>query len=66
LDEDGRAFAIKTGHTIVMASPKEINIMREKMQPVLDAYVKSMAEKGLPGREALDWCLNYLKTAPTE
>jgi TRAP-type C4-dicarboxylate transport system substrate-binding protein len=66
LDEDGRAFAIKSGHTIVKASPEEIAIMRQKMQPVLDAYVKSMTEKGLPGKEALDWCLNYLKTAPTE
>ena len=66
LDEDGRAFAIKTGHNIVKADPKEIAIMRERMKPVLDAYVKSMADKGLPGKEVLKWCLDYLKTAPTE
>jgi DNA-binding transcriptional regulator YhcF (GntR family) len=38
--------------------------MRERMQPVLDAYVKSMKEKGLPGEEVLKWCQDYLKTAP--
>jgi hypothetical protein len=34
------------------------------MKPVLDAYVKSMKEKGLPGEEVLKWCQDYLKTAP--
>jgi TRAP-type C4-dicarboxylate transport system substrate-binding protein len=66
LDTDGRKFAIETGHKITKATPNEEKIMRERMQPVLDAYVKSMKKKGLPGEEVLKWCQDYLKTAPTE
>ena len=29
--------------------------------PVLDDYVKAMKEKGLPGDEALKFCLDFLK-----
>jgi len=64
IDDEGREFAIKTGHKIVKASPEEQAQMKERMQPVLDAYVKSMNEKGLPGEKALKWCQDYLKTAP--
>lgn len=66
IDEEGREFAIKNGQKIVMASPEEQVIMKKKMQPILDAYVASMKEKGLPGEEVLTWCLDYLKTAPAK
>jgi len=66
VDENGLEFAEKTGQTIVYANPAEEAKMREKMKPILDAYVKSMEEKGLPGEEALRWCQNYLKTAPAK
>jgi DNA-binding transcriptional regulator YhcF (GntR family) len=36
------------------------------MQPLLDNYVKSMKEKGLPGEEVLKWCQNWLKNASAE
>jgi len=39
-------------------------MMRERMKPLFDSYVKSMQEKGLPGGEVLKWCMDYLKTAP--
>lgn len=64
IDDEGREFAIKNGQKIVMASPEEQAVMKQKMQPILDAYVASMKEKGLPGEEVLKWCLDYLKTAP--
>jgi TRAP-type C4-dicarboxylate transport system substrate-binding protein len=64
IDDEGREFAIKTGHKIVKAPPEEEAAMRERMKPLLDAYVASMKEKGLPGEEALTWCQEYLKTAP--
>jgi len=64
MDDEGREFAIKSGHKITKASPEEEAKMRERMKPIFDAYVKSMAEKGLPGEEVLKWCQDYLKTAP--
>ncbi len=64
MDDEGREFAIKTGHNITKATPEEEAKMRERMKPILDAYVKSMKEKGLPGEEVLKWCQDYLKTAP--
>jgi len=64
IDEEGREFAMKTGQKIVEAAPDEEAKMRERMKPLLEAYMKSMKEKGLPGEEVLKWCLDYLKTAP--
>jgi len=40
-------------------------VIEAEDEAVLDAYVASMKEKGLPGQETLKWCLEYLKTAPT-
>jgi len=64
VDEEGRDFVAKTGHKVTKATPEEEAKMKERMKPILDAYVKSMKEKGLPGEEALKWCQDYLKTAP--
>lgn len=64
MDDEGRDYALKNGHKIVMASADEEVKMKQRMQPILDAYVKSMKEKGLPGEEVLKWCQDYLKTAP--
>jgi TRAP-type transport system periplasmic protein len=66
VDEDGLEFAKKTGQKLVYANQAEEAKMRERMKPILDAYVKSMKEKGLPGEEALKWCQDYLKTAPAK
>jgi TRAP-type C4-dicarboxylate transport system substrate-binding protein len=64
IDDEGREWAIKNGQKIVKAGPEEEAAMRERMKPLLAAYVASMKEKGLPGAEALKWCQDYLKTAP--
>jgi len=64
MDDEGREFAIKTGQHITQVGPEEEARMRERMQPIFDAYVKSMKEKSLPGEEVLKWCQDYLKTAP--
>jgi hypothetical protein len=34
------------------------------MQPILDGYVKMAKSKGLPGDEALKFCLDFLKNNP--
>jgi TRAP-type C4-dicarboxylate transport system substrate-binding protein len=64
MDDEGREFALKNGQKIVKAPPEEEAAMRKRMQPLFDNYVKSMQEKGLPGQEVLNWCVDYLKTAP--
>jgi TRAP-type C4-dicarboxylate transport system substrate-binding protein len=64
VDVEGREFVAKTGHKVTKATTEEEVKMRERMKPILDAYVKSMKEKGLPGEEVLKWCQDYLKTAP--
>jgi TRAP-type C4-dicarboxylate transport system substrate-binding protein len=64
VDEEGREFVAKTGNKVTKATPEEEAKMRERMKPILDAYVKSMKEKSLPGEEVLKWCQDYLKTAP--
>ncbi len=64
MDDEARDFAIKNGHKIVLAGADEEARMKQMMQPILSAYVKSMKEKGLPGEEVLKWCQDYLKTAP--
>lgn len=66
VDEDGLEFAKKTGQKFVYAGPAEEAQMHERMKPLFDAYVKSMKEKGLPGEEALKFCLDYLKTHPAK
>ena len=35
--------------------------MGAAVRPVIDDYVKSVKAKGLPGDEALKFCLDYLK-----
>jgi TRAP-type C4-dicarboxylate transport system substrate-binding protein len=64
IDDEGRVFAMKAGQKIVKAPPDEEAKMKKLMQPILDAYVKSMKEKGLAGEEVLKWCQDYLKNTP--
>jgi len=65
LDKEGLEFVknIK-GYTIVDASKEEEEKAREKMKPLLQEYVKSANAKGLPGEEALNFCLDWLKKNP--
>ncbi len=64
IDDEGREFAIRSGQKIVKAPAEEEAKMKARMQPILDAYVTSMKEKGLAGGEVLKWCQDWLKNAP--
>ena len=66
VDESTLEWAKKTDHKFVYSSAEEEAEMKKRMKSILDDYVNRMKEKGLPGEEALKWCLNYLKTAPTK
>jgi TRAP-type C4-dicarboxylate transport system substrate-binding protein len=62
MDKEAYEFLKKRGHTIVTVSKEEQVKTAEKMKPVLDLYVQAMKAKGLPGDEALKFCLDFLKT----
>jgi TRAP-type transport system periplasmic protein len=64
IDDEGREYALKMGHKFTKATPEEEAAMKDRMKPVLDAYVQAMKEKGLPGEEVLKFCQDYLKANP--
>ena len=65
LDKEGLGFVKKIkGYTIVDVSKEEEEKARKKMKPLLNQYVKSANAKGLPGEEALKFCLDWLKENP--
>jgi TRAP-type C4-dicarboxylate transport system substrate-binding protein len=61
VDKSGKAFSLKLGNKIIPLSPQENQRWAAAARPVLDDYVKRMKEKGLPGEEALKFCLEGLK-----
>jgi TRAP-type C4-dicarboxylate transport system substrate-binding protein len=64
LDNAAKEYAKGKGVTFVTVSEKEQAATAEKMKPILDAYVGMAKSKGLPGDEALKFCLDYLKSHP--
>jgi TRAP-type C4-dicarboxylate transport system substrate-binding protein len=64
IDEAGRAFTLKRGNRILPLTEKENDRWKKAAAPILDQYVKNMAAKGLPGEEALNFCLKFLKENP--
>lgn len=64
LDNNAKEYALGKGVTFVTISQKEQALTVEKMKPILDDYVKMAKSKGLPGDEALKFCLDYLKSHP--
>jgi TRAP-type transport system periplasmic protein len=65
LDKEALDFYLKQkGHIVVEVSKEEQDKTREKMKPILNEYVKSANAKGLPGEEALKFCLDWLKAHP--
>jgi TRAP-type C4-dicarboxylate transport system substrate-binding protein len=64
LSKEAREYAIQKGVKFVRSSREEEARTAEKMKPVLAEYVKNMKSKGLPGDEALKFCLDYIKNHP--
>lgn len=53
IEIEGFQHAKKTQHTFIRLSEQEQARWRKAVLPLQDGYVKSMAAKGLPGKEAL-------------
>jgi TRAP-type C4-dicarboxylate transport system substrate-binding protein len=62
IDKEAYEWAKKQGITIVNVSKEDQAKTAEKMKPVFDIYTQAMKAKGLPGDEALKFCLDFLKT----
>jgi TRAP-type C4-dicarboxylate transport system substrate-binding protein len=61
VDKLGRDATLKIGNKIISLSKEENERWAKAVNPLLDGYVKAMSEKGLPGEEALKFCLDVLQ-----
>ncbi len=61
IDTSGLQFTKKLGNQVIQLSKEEDERWVKAVKPVFDDYVKAMKEKGLPGEEALKFCLEELK-----
>lgn len=62
IEDAGRDFTLKLGNKILSLSKEETERMEKAVKPILDEYVKMTKERGLPGDEALNFCIDRLKT----
>jgi TRAP-type C4-dicarboxylate transport system substrate-binding protein len=60
IDKEGKDFTISRGNKIVSLSQDENWKWTMAVKPLLDEYAKNMKEKGLPGQDALRFCLETL------
>jgi TRAP-type C4-dicarboxylate transport system substrate-binding protein len=60
-DKDGIEFITKRGVKMIPQSKEEEAKWAAAVKPLQDDYLKDTAAKGLPGVEALKFCLDYIK-----
>lgn len=60
IDKAGKEFAMKLGNKIISLSKEEDARWAKAVKPILDDYVKSMKDKGLPGEDVLKFYLEML------
>ncbi len=53
LDEEGRAYSLSLGNTIVPLSASENARWKKAVMPILDGYIKEVSAKGLPAQKAV-------------
>jgi len=61
IDMEGMEFIKARGNKVITLSAEEDTKWAEKVQPLLEGYVTNTKAKGLPGDEALKFCLEFLK-----
>jgi TRAP-type transport system periplasmic protein len=60
VDKSGREYTLKRGNKIISYSKEEEARWAKAVEPLMVGYVKSTKEKGLPGEEALKFCLERI------
>ncbi len=61
LEKIGREACIKSGTKFYTLSKDEDERWGKLVRPILDEYISNMKVKGLPGEEALKFCLDWLR-----
>ena len=61
IEKEGIDFTQKRGNKIIRLTKEEDARWAVAVKPIVDEYVKTTNAKGLPGDEALKFCLDYLK-----
>ena len=61
IDKEGLEFTKKRNNKVISLSKEENARWAKAVRPMLDEYVKNAKAKGIPGDEALKFCLDYLK-----
>jgi TRAP-type C4-dicarboxylate transport system substrate-binding protein len=64
LDKEGKAFTLARGNQVIPLSKEEDQRWANAVKPIIQEYVKTMKEKNLPGEEALNFCVEWLKNNP--
>jgi TRAP-type C4-dicarboxylate transport system substrate-binding protein len=64
IDKGGIEFTKAKGNQVITLSPQEDERWAKLAQPILSEYVQAMKAKGIPGDEALKFCLDWLKKNP--
>ena len=60
-DKDGIEFVKSKGGKLLPLSKEEDARWAKAVRPLLDEYVTTMKTKGLPGDQALNFCLDFIK-----
>ena len=60
-DKDGIEFVKSKGGKLLPLSNEEDARWAKAVRPLLDEYVTTMKTKGLPGDQALNFCLDFIK-----
>jgi TRAP-type transport system periplasmic protein len=60
LDRAGYQWAATKGHQVIALSREEDDRWASAVKPIYEKYVAEVQAKGLPGNEALNFCLDYL------
>jgi len=63
-DKEGTEFTLSKGNQIIPLSKEEDERWAKTVRPVLDEYVAAAKAKGVPGDEALKFCLEWMSKNP--
>jgi TRAP-type C4-dicarboxylate transport system substrate-binding protein len=61
IDKEGHEFMLQRKNKFIALSKEEDARWAERVRPILGDYVQDMKAKGLPGDEALKFCIEYLR-----
>jgi TRAP-type C4-dicarboxylate transport system substrate-binding protein len=64
IDKEAREYALPKGHEFISLSKEEDARWAQAVKPIMAEYVTAMKAKNLPGEEALNFCVEWMKKNP--